>query len=275
MAIVFADQYMSEGADSPTLALPHHQDDLVSAVAKANPRTVVVLVTGNPVSMPWVDATAAVMEAWYPGIGGGQAIANLLFGTVNPSGKLPITFPKSEDQLPHKEIFGLAMPKGDAGLPEHWVEQSKKQSFPADYTEGVRFGYKWFESEKKVPLFAFGHGLSYTSYGYSDLKTDGSARSVSFSVRNTGKRTGTEIAEVYATLPTAAGENFKRLVGWKRVDLAPGEQKTVSVAIDPLYLSVWDTAKDAWSLPGGAYTMSVGGSSDALPLKAAMQVSAP
>ena len=274
VAIVFADQYMSEGADSPTLALPHHQDDLVAAVAKANPHTVVVLVTGNPVSMPWVDSTAAVMEAWYPGIGGGQAIANLLFGTVNPSGKLPITFPKSEDQLPHQEIFGLAMPKGDAGLPEHWVEQTRKQSFPADYTEGVRFGYKWFESEGKVPLFAFGHGLSYTSYGYSGLKTDGGANSVSFSVKNTGKRAGTEIAEVYATLPAAAGENFKRLVGWQRVELAPGEQKTVSVAVDPLYLSVWDTVKDAWSLPGGAYTISVGGSSDALPLKAEMQVGA-
>ena len=269
VAIVFADQYMSEGADSPTLALPHGEDALIAAVAKANPHTAVVLVTGNPVTMPWVGDVRGVMEAWYPGIAGGQAIANLLFGTVNPSGKLPITFAKSEDQLPHAEIFGLSRPKGDAGLPEHWVEQAKKESFPADYTEGARFGYKWFDSEHKEPLFAFGHGLSYTTYGYSGLTASG--KTVSFTVKNTGGRAGEEIAEVYAQLPTAAGENFRRLVGWQRVELAAGESKTVSVAIDPMYLSVWDTGADAWRLLGGSYKISVGGSSRELPLAAAMQ----
>ena len=269
VAIVFADQYMSEGADSPTLALPHGQDALIAAVAKANPHTAVVLVTGNPVTMPWVGDVRGVMEAWYPGIAGGQAIANLLFGTVNPSGKLPITFAKSEDQLPHAEIFGLSRPKGDAGLPEHWVEQAKKESFPADYTEGARFGYKWFDSEHKEPLFAFGYGLSYTTYGYSGLTASG--KTVSFTVKNTGGRAGEEIAEVYAQLPTAAGENFRRLVGWQRVELAAGESKTVSVAIDPMYLSVWDTGADAWRLLGGSYKISVGGSSRELPLAAAMQ----
>ncbi len=266
VAIVFADQYESEGADSPTLALPHHQDDLIAAVAKANPRTVVVLVTGNPVSMPWVGSTAAVMEAWYPGIAGGQAIANLLFGTVNPSGKLPITFPKSEDQLPHKEIFGLAMPKGDGGLPEHWAEQNKKVSFPADYTEGVRFGYKWFDSEHKEPLFAFGHGLSYTTYAYSNLKADAAAKTATMTVKNTGERAGTEIAELYAQLPKEAGENFRRLVAWQRVPLAAGEQKTVTLAIDPKYISVWDTGADAWKLLPGQYELSAGSSSRDLPL---------
>ncbi len=274
VAIVFADQYMSEGADSPTLALPHHQDEVIAAVAKANPRTVVVLLTGNPVSMPWVEQTAAVMEAWYPGIAGGQAIANLLFGTVNPSGKLPITFPKSEDQLPHGEIFGLSRPKSDAGLPEHWVEQTRTESFPADYTEGARFGYKWFESEHKQPLFAFGHGLSYTTYSYSGLKADATAKTVNFAVKNTGARAGDEIAEVYAQLPSAAGENYRRLVAWQRVSLAPGESKTVTLAIDPMYLSVWDTGADAWKLLGGAYKVLVGGSSEALPLSAEMQVAA-
>ena len=268
VAIVFADQYMSEGADSPTLALPHGQDALIAAVAKANPHTAVVLVTGNPVTMPWVGDVRGVMEAWYPGIAGGQAIANLLFGTVNPSGKLPITFAKSEDQLPHAEIFGLSRPKGDAGLPEHWVEQAKKESFPADYTEGARFGYKWFDSEHKEPLFAFGHGLSYTTYGYSGLTASG--KTVSFTVKNTGGRAGEEIAEVYAQLPTAAGENFRRLVGWQRVELAAGESKTLSVAIDPMYLSVWDTGADAWRLLGGEYEVSVGGSSRELVLRGKM-----
>lgn len=271
VAIVFADQYMSEGADSPTLALPHGQDALIAAVAKANPHTAVVLVTGNPVTMPWIGDVRGVMEAWYPGIAGGQAIANLLFGTVNPSGKLPITFAKSEDQLPHTEIFGLSRPKGDAGLPEHWVEQAKKETFPADYTEGARFGYKWFDSEHKEPLFAFGHGLSYTTYGYSGLTADAAAKTVSFTVKNTGGRAGDEIAQVYVQLPAAAGENFRRLVAWQRVKLGAGESKVVTLPIDPLYLSVWDTGADAWQLLGGTYKVSVGGSSRELPLTAEMK----
>ena len=271
VAIVFADQYMSEGADSPTLALPHHQDVLIEAVAKANPHTVVVLVTGNPVSMPWVASTPAVMEAWYPGIAGGQAIANLLFGTVNPSGKLPITFPKTESDLPHPEVFGLGRPKGAKDPAEHWVEQVRKASFPADYTEGVRFGYKWFDSEHKEPLFAFGHGLSYTTYSYADLTADAAAKTATVTVKNTGERAGTEIVEMYAQLPTEAGEHFRRLVAWKRVELRPGESKPVTLAIDPLYVSVWDAGADAWRLLGGEYTISAGGSSRELPVKATMR----
>ncbi len=267
VAIVFADQYMSEGADSSTLALPHRQDALIEAVAKANPHTVVVLVTGNPVSMPWVGQVSGIMEAWYPGIAGGQAIANLLFGTVNPSGKLPITFAKSEADLPHAEIFGLARPKSDAGLPEHWAEQHKDVSFPANYTEGVRFGYKWFDSEHKEPLFAFGHGLSYTTYAYSGLTGDASG-TVTFTVRNTGSVAGTEIAQVYVQLPTASGENFRRLVAWQRVPLAPGESKEVTLKVDPLFVSVFDTVTDNWKLLTGEYTVSVGSSSRDLPLTA-------
>ncbi len=266
VAVVFADQYMSEGADSPTLSLPHHQDALIEAVSKANPRTVVVLITGNPVSMPWVDHVPGIMEAWYPGIAGGQSIADLLFGAVNPSGKLPITFPKSEADLPHAEIFGLARPKSDAGLPEHWVEQAKKVSFPADYNEGARFGYKWFDSEHKEPLFPFGHGLSYTTYAYSNLNADASSRTVTFTVRNTGGRAGTEIAQVYIQLPSAANENFRRLVAWKRVPLNPGESREVSLEVNPLFVSVWDDAADNWKLLPGDYTVSVGSSSRNLPL---------
>ncbi len=266
VAIVFADQYMSEGGDAPRLALPHNQDALIEAVAKANPHTVVVLVTGNPVSMPWVGSVAGIMEAWYPGIGGGQAIANLLFGTVNPSGKLPITFAKSEADLPHANIFGLDQPKGEGGLPEHWVAQEKKVSFPANYTEGVRFGYKWFDSEHKQPLFAFGHGLSYTTYTYSGLSVDTSSRSATFTVRNTGKVAGTEIAQLYVQLPSASGENFRRLVAWKRVPLNPGESKQVTLEVDPLTVSVWDTGSDQWKVLTGEYTVSAGSSSRDLPL---------
>ena len=266
VAIVFGDQYMSEGADSPTLALPHHQDDLIEAVARANPRTVVVLVTGNPVSMPWVASVSGIMEAWYPGIGGGEAIANLLFGTVNPSAKLPITFPRSEADLPHAEIFGLPRHKGDAVTNEHWVEQSRNVSFPADYTEGSRFGYKWFDSEQKEPLFAFGHGLSYTTYAYSGLSANVDSRTVTFTVKNTGSRAGTEIAQLYIQLPSASGEKFRRLVGWKRVPLGPGESKQVSLEVDPLYVSVFDTGSDNWKLLPGDYTISVGGSSRNFPL---------
>jgi beta-glucosidase len=267
VAIVFADQYMSEGADSPTLALPHNQDDLIRAVAQANPRTIVVLVTGNPVSMPWVDQVAGVMEAWYPGIGGGQAIANLLFGTVNPSGKLPITFAKNEADLPHPKIFGLEALPDNGGLPEHWVEGQKKSTFPADYTEGVRFGYKWFDSENKQPLFPFGFGLSYTTYAYSGLQVNASAKTATFTVQNTGKLAGTEIAQIYVQLPPASEENFRRLAAWQRIALNPGERKTITVPMEPLAASTFNEQKDDWEMLPGEYTVSVGGSSRSLPLQ--------
>jgi beta-glucosidase len=267
VAILFADQYMSEGADSPTLALPHKQDDLIRAVAHANPRTIVVLVTGNPVSMPWVDHVAGVMEAWYPGIGGGQAIANLLFGTVNPSGKLPITFTKNEADLPHPKVFGLEALPDNGGLPEHWVEEQKKSTFPADYTEGVRFGYKWFDSENKQPLFPFGFGLSYTTYAYSGLQVNAAAKTATFTVQNTGKLAGTEIAQIYVQLPSASGENFRRLAAWQRVALNPGEHKTITVPMEPLAASTFNEQKDDWEMLPGEYTVSVGGSSRSLPLQ--------
>lgn len=272
VAIVFADQYMSEGGDAPTLALPNNQDALIEAVAKANPRTVVVLLTGNPVAMPWVDQVAGVMEAWYPGIGGGQAIANLLFGTVNPSAKLPITFARSDADLPHDKIFGLTYAAENGGLPEHWVNEEKKATFPANYTEGVRFGYKWFDSEDKQPLFPFGFGLSYTTYRYSGLQVNAAARSVTFTVTNSGKRAGTETGEVYVQLPAASGEHFRRLAGWQRVTLAPGEQKEVTVAMEPLSYASFDEGKDGWGWMPGEYTVSVGSSSRDLPLKATAQL---
>lgn len=254
VAIVFCNQPMREDDDAPTLALPENQDALVRAVAAANPHTIVVLETGGPVSMPWIDQVQAVLEAWYPGIGGGQAIANILFGDVNPSAKLPITFAKTEADLPHPKIAGMGL---------------RHQSFDVNYTEGVKVGYKWFEAEKKEPLFPFGHGLSYAAFGYSDLKSDG--KQANFTVRNTGQRAGTEVAQVYVMLPAAAGEPFKRLVAWQRVRLAPGESKLVTLPLDPIYLSIYNTDKNGWELVRGEYQVFVGTSSADTPLKTSFQ----
>ncbi len=269
IAIVFADQYMSEAGDAPTLSLPGRQNELIAAVAAANSRTVVVLITGNPVTMPWIDQVAGVMEAWYPGVGGGQAIANLLFGTIVPSGKLPITFAKSEADLPHRQIFGAAprAAKDDSG--GNWLEDNqKRQRFPADYNEGARFGYKWFDSEEKQPLFPFGYGLSYTTFTYSDMHVDPKARTATFTIANSGPRSATEIAQLYVALPSRSGERFRRLAGWQRVVLDAGEHKTVAVTMEPLALAVFDEKKDAWEWLHGRYKVFVGGSSRSLPLQA-------
>ena len=144
--------------------------------------------------------------------------------------------------------------------------------YTVHYDDGLKVGYKWYESEHKEPLFPFGFGLSYTTYAYSNLKTDNAQRNVSFAVKNTGKRAGAEIAQVYATLPEAAGEPFKRLVGWQRIELAPGESKTVTVAVDPRVMSIFDEQKNAWSLLPGAYKIFVGPSSSETPLSATLQI---
>jgi beta-glucosidase len=269
VAIVFADQYMSEGGDAPTLLLPGKQNELIAAVAAANKRTVVVLVTGNPVSMPWIDQVAGVMEAWYPGVGGGQAIANLLFGTVSPSAKLPISFAKSEHDLPHQELFDVVPRTPRDESDSKWVEDKRtRESFPANYTEGARVGYKWFDSEGKQPLFPFGFGLSYTTFRYSDLHVDADKRTATFTITNTGARGGVEIAQVYVALPSKSAEHFRRLAGWQRVTLKAGEQKTVAVSMEPLTLAVFDEKKDAWNWIPGRYRVSVGASSRDLPLQA-------
>ena len=267
IAIVFADQYMSESGDAPSLSLPGGQDELISAVAAANPRTVVVLITGNPVTMPWIDHVAGVMEAWYPGIAGGQAIANLLFGSVVPSGKLPITFAKSESDLPHGRIFG--MPPSSAGGESHgfWAaDNQQRQSLVADYTEGVRFGYKWFDSEGKQPLFPFGYGLSYTKFRYSNLRLEPATKTATFTLENAGARNGTEIVQVYVELPKASGERFRRLAAWQRVDVPAGQQRVVTIALEPLAMATFDVKKDAWGWASGRYKVLVGGSSRDLPL---------
>jgi beta-glucosidase len=274
VAIVFVNQPASEGADAPSLSLPDQQDALVSAVAAANPHTLVVLETGGPVTMPWIESVSAVLEAWYPGIRGADAIANILFGDVNPCGKLPLTFPQSEADLPHPQLAKQPPPGPDDMRPMfEGASKENARRFSIDYNEGLKVGYKWYDAEGKVPLFPFGYGLSFSRYAYSDLQvTPGQAPSVTFTVKNTGGRAGAEVAEVYVTLPQAAGEPFKRLVAWDKIQLAAGETKTVTLALNPHYLAIFNPDKDAWELVPGDYKVLVGGSSRDTPLSGALSV---
>ncbi len=188
MAIVFAYQWMSEGKDLPNLSLPENQDALIEQVAAANPRTIVVLETGTAVTMPWIDKVSGVLEAWYAGSKGADAVANVLFGDVNPSAKLPITFPLSEADLPHPDLVKPPRPAGgDAGAVVK--PEDAKPTFSVHYDEGLKVGYKWYDAENKPVLFPFGYGLSYTTYQYSDLKVEpGKEPTVRFVVKNTGSR---------------------------------------------------------------------------------------
>jgi beta-glucosidase len=265
VAIVYVDQWTSEGMDLKNLSLPDDQDALIAAVAAANPKTIVVLETGTAVTMPWLDQVGAVAEAWYSGSKGAEAIANVLFGDVNPSAKLPMTFPRSEADLPHTTV--IQPPPHSQGASPVMRMEGAKPSFAVHYDEGLKVGYKWYDAEKEPVLFPFGFGLSYTTYAYSDLLVNpGSSTTVTFKVTNSGSREGTEIAEVYAALPASAEEPPKRLVGWSKVHLAPGESKTVSVAVDTMFLSIFDEGADKFKLVPGSYTFMVGGSSQDLPL---------
>jgi beta-glucosidase len=271
LAIVFVYQWLSEDMDVPSLSLPDNQDALIEQVASANPHTIVVLETGTAVTMPWIDKVAGVVEAWYAGSSGHKALADVLTGDVNPSGKLPLTFTKSDADLPHPEPPKIPAdsraPAGDVadnGAPSS--NASAHTGYAIHYDEGAAVGYKWFEEQHKKPLFAFGFGLSYTTYAYSGLTVDSPGKTAHFTVKNTGKRAGTEIAEVYARLPLSAGETYRRLVGWTRVALSPGESKIVSVAIDDRVLKTFDEEKNAWNMTAGDYQVLVGGSSDSTPL---------
>jgi beta-glucosidase len=267
VAIVFVNEPTSEGRDMASLNLTNKQDDLVSAVAAANPHTIVVLETGGPAAMPWIADVKAAVEIWYPGIKGADALANILFGDVNPCAKLPATFAKSDADLPHPAIFGMRPPAAPGEAPAGRGPGGRGQTpFDINYTEGLEVGYKWFDAENKEPLFPFGYGLSYTTYAYSGLKA--SVDTVSFTVRNTGKRAGAEIAQVYAGLPAAAKEPPKRLVAWEKVELGPGESKTVTLKIDPKFLSIFNEQKDGWEFLPGEYKFFVGGSSRSTPLTA-------
>ncbi len=265
VAIVFAHQWTSEDMDLKSLALPDQQDNLIEQVAAANPHTIVILESGTAVTMPWIEKTAAVLETWYPGSKGADAVANILFGAVNPSAKLPITFPRSESDLPHPQMT-IPSPK-DLGPAAVMRSGEAKPTFELHYEEGLKVGYKWYDAEKKPILFPFGFGLSYTTFAYSNLKViPGKEVVVTFSLKNSGSRAGEEVAQIYAVLPAGAGEPPKRLVGWSKAHLNAGETTEVTVKIDPRYLSIYNESTDAWDLVPGTYSILVGGSSRDLPL---------
>jgi beta-glucosidase len=245
VAVVFATQWVGEALDAESLALPDRQDELVASVAGANARTVVVLETGGPVAMPWLDKVPAVLEAWYPGTSGGEAIANLLFGAVNPSGHLPATFPASEQQLPRPRI------DGDPKNPE--------LQFAVDYKEGAAVGYKWFDLKGHKPLFAFGHGLSYTTFAYSGLSAqvkDGRLH-VRFKVANTGSVAGKDVPQVYVSPLSGKWEAPKRLAGWDKVALQPGESREVEVTVEPRVLGMFDEKSRTWRTSRGKVKLTL------------------
>ncbi len=253
VSVVMVGDNEVEGKDRPSLALDGNQDALVTAVAAANPHTVVVVKSGGPVLMPWASSVPAILQAWYPGQQDGAAVAGVLFGDVNPSAKLPITFPAAETDTPANTP---AQYPGVGGV--------------ATYSEGLQIGYRWFDAQGRTPLFPFGYGLSYTTFAFSGLsvKNTGDGATATFTVRNTGHRAGAEVAQLYLSFPAAAGEPPRQLKGFERVELAPGQARRVTIRLDTRDFSVWDTASHAWQPARGAFTVSVGDSSRSLPLQA-------
>ena len=245
IAIVFAIRVEGEGFDSADLSLPWGQDAVIAAVSAVNANTVVVLETGNPVSMPWRDSVNAIVQAWYPGQAGGQAIAEIVVGHVNPSGRLPITFPLDLDQTPRPEL-------PDSGAP--WGTSSTIR-----YTEGADVGYRWFARTGQVPMFALGHGLSYTAFEYRDLAAAGDRTiEASFTVVNTGDRSGADVPQLYLT--AAPGGQMLRLLGFERVELKPGESRRVTIQADPRLLARYDGGAGSWRIEPGGYAVAVGAS---------------
>ncbi len=252
IAIVFATQWSTEAQDNDSLGLPDGQDALIAAVAAANPRTAVVLETGGPVLMPWIDRVPAVLQAWYPGQRGGEAIAGILFGTVNPSGRLPITFPRAAAQAPRPAPVGRV----DDAAANPALASAKDASVPIDYVEGADVGYRWYERQGQRPLFSFGHGLSYTRFRYAGLTVAGGATvTATVSITNTGKRAGAEVPQMYVA--PAAGKPM-RLAAFQRVMLAPDETRRVTLTAEPRVIATYDTGVPGWRIAPGAYRVAVG-----------------
>jgi len=258
VAVVFVSQWESEGMDLQDLGFGDNQDALVTAVAAANPHTIVVLENGGAQVMPWLDSVSAVLEAWYPGQRGGEAIANILFGSVDPSGKLPITFPASVADLP-RPVIPIPSPP-DSTAP-----------FDMDYTiEGLNVGYKWFDAQNIQPLFEFGFGLSYTTFSISNVQmvpnsSPATGFQVTFDLKNTGSLSGAEVAQVYLGFPAGLGEPPQRLVGWSKILLQPGATQHVTITVDANSsshpLSYWNTGSSGWVVAPGDYAVYLGNSS--------------
>jgi beta-glucosidase len=257
VAVVFGVRVESEGFDSPDLSLPWGQDAVIEAVAAANPNTIVVLEAGNPVAMPWLDHVKAVVQAWFPGQAGGRAIAEVLAGRVNPSGRLPITFPAALDQTPRPDLPGLGTPWGTATT--------------INYDEGAEVGYRWFADTGRQPLFAFGHGLSYTTFEHRDLIViGGDTVTASVTVQNTGTRDGADVVQLY--LLQVRGEKRCRFLGFERVELTAGETRRVTIEAEPRLLARYDG--DRWRIASGSYAVAVGKSASELTMHAEVELSA-
>ena len=244
IAIVFATQWTTESVDFP-LTLPDDQDQLIAAVARANKRTIVVLETGGPVLMPWLDQVAGVVEAWYLGSQGGPAIARVLSGAVNPSGHLPVTFPRGLEQLPRAKSAGVDTPDGTR--------------FEVRYDEGAAVGYRWYAKKGLKPLFPFGHGLSYTTFTQSKLaaRVEGGELKVSFTVNNTGRRSGKSVAQVYVSPEAGGWEAPKRLGAFAKVDLAPGASQALTLTVEPRLLANYEPGRQAFRIAPGAYRVTL------------------
>ncbi|WP_289789581.1 glycoside hydrolase family 3 C-terminal domain-containing protein [Chlorogloeopsis sp. ULAP01] len=249
IAIVFGVKFESEGFDDPDLTLPYGQDAMIEAVATANPNTIVVLETGNPIAMPWRDKVKAIIELWFPGQAGGTAIAEVLTGRINPSGRLPITFPADVQQLPRPELPNFGEPFGKPST--------------VHFNEGAEIGYRWFAKTNAKPLYGFGYGLSYTRFAYSNFTIEGGETiKASLTVKNVGDRAGADVPQLYLT--EAAGDKRMRLLGFERVQLEPGESKRVEMMADPRLLARFDGDRGQWRIDEGTYTISLSRAADDL-----------
>ncbi|MDB5222190.1 MAG: glycoside hydrolase family 3 [Chitinophagaceae bacterium] len=245
--------YDAEDTDKPDMYMPFGQDELIKAVIKANPKTIVVLIGGGPIDMTrWVNNAPAILQAWYPGMEGGNALAKIIFGQVNPSGKLPMTFPKTLEDAPAEKI----------GMKSKDLQQLY-------YTDDIYVGYRYFDTYKVEPQFAFGHGLSYTTFEYSNLTVQGSKKkvTVTFNIKNSGSVTGAEVAQVYvkqekSTLPRPE----KELKSFEKIMLQPGEQKTIILTLNADAFQYYNDIKNEWVLEPGVFDILVGGSSKAIKL---------
>jgi beta-glucosidase len=258
----FADD---EGADRRDLSLPAHQDELIARVVEANPRTVVVLIAGSPVEMPWLAKTPAIVQAWYGGSEAGTALASVLFGDASPSGKLPCTFPKKLADSPAHA----------AGLARQFPGEGGK----VFYDEGLLVGYRWNDAKGVEPLFPFGYGLSYTRFQYAGLQSaltagpDGPSATLSLQLTNAGDREGAEIVQAYVKPVKPPVERpEKELKAFAKVPLKPGETKTVTLTLGPRAFAYYDPATKGWRVAKGRYELLVGGSSRDIRLSGSVEV---
>jgi beta-glucosidase len=264
--VVFATQWSTEGMDIAT-RLDGTQDELIAAVAAANPKTIVVLETAGPVMMPWRDVAGAILEAWYPGARGGEAIAKVLFGEVNPQGRLPVSFPTGTAQLARPVLPGSDQPS----TVETLTPGGGPKPFDVRYTEGSDVGYRGYAKSGQSPLYPFGYGLSYTTFRYSKLTvTGGRTLTAKFLVTNVSNLAGTDTPQVYLTAEPKRKQ--QRLIGWSKITLQPGQAEYVTVTAPARMLASWDVTAHGWQVDAGAYSLMVGPDAATSALKGAAKV---